>query len=193
MNWCNHVPWMDSIRLDQRSFPSSLCPPPCHPYSPQGANCEAPCCTVPLHARPFIPLSLLLAVSPLFAFWFPSSSLPFPSPLFADPAPYQPPLHEQQSVRRVASPGAPLSAGCYVRVHVHPKRFPRCHALDWAQLIVADTPDFVVVDKPAGVPVSLPPPCPPAHNRRSTDSAHEPLRRKLEPCLITPCMPVVCQ
>lgn len=94
--------------------------------------------------------------------WPPSSALsPFPRLLvFSEQAPYQAPLHEQQSVRRVASPDAPLVAGCYMRVHVHPKRFPRCYSLDWAQHVVAHTDDFVVVDKPAGVPVSLPQPLP---------------------------------
>lgn len=38
-------------------------------------------------------------------------------------------------------------------MHRHPKRFPACGRADWARRVVAETPDFVVVNKPAGVPV----------------------------------------
>ncbi|KAL4428656.1 hypothetical protein ABPG77_009762 [Micractinium sp. CCAP 211/92] len=42
----------------------------------------------------------------------------------------------------------------YVRVHLHPKRFPVAHSVAWQDRIVADTPEFVVVSKPAGVPAA---------------------------------------
>ncbi|KAK2079529.1 hypothetical protein QBZ16_001923 [Prototheca wickerhamii] len=55
--------------------------------------------------------------------------------------------------RRICDPGHTVSAGSYLRVHRHPKRFPACGRADWARRVVAETPDFVVVNKPAGVPV----------------------------------------
>lgn len=39
-----------------------------------------------------------------------------------------------------------------LRVHVHPKRFP-VERVDWRRAIVDETSDFVVVNKPRGVPV----------------------------------------
>jgi 23S rRNA-/tRNA-specific pseudouridylate synthase len=38
-------------------------------------------------------------------------------------------------------------------VHVHPKRFAAAHAADWRARVLADTPQYVVVDKPPGVQV----------------------------------------
>ena len=52
--------------------------------------------------------------------------------------------------KRLASRDAPLGEGGYVRVHVHPKRFPAAHDTDWAAAILAEGPDYVVIDKPAG-------------------------------------------
>ena len=46
-----------------------------------------------------------------------------------------------------------VTAGCYVRVHVHPKRFPAAHTVDWKQRIIYHGPDLVAVDKPPGVQV----------------------------------------
>lgn len=43
--------------------------------------------------------------------------------------------------------------GGFVRVHVNPKRFSRCYEIDWASTILLDTPDYVVINKPTGVPV----------------------------------------
>jgi 23S rRNA pseudouridine1911/1915/1917 synthase len=45
-----------------------------------------------------------------------------------------------------------LSPGQYIRVHTHPKRFP-VDGIDWAQRIVHEDKHFIVVNKPAGVPV----------------------------------------
>lgn len=44
-----------------------------------------------------------------------------------------------------------LSPGDYVRVHISPKRFPQI-LVDTKDLVVADEPDFVVVQKPQGYP-----------------------------------------
>eukprot|EP00775_Hariotina_reticulata_P010254 gene10254-10412_t len=46
-----------------------------------------------------------------------------------------------------------VGPGAYVRVHVHPKRFPAAYSVDWQLRIIADNPEFVVVDKPPGVQV----------------------------------------
>ncbi|KAL4447686.1 hypothetical protein ABPG75_004905 [Micractinium tetrahymenae] len=42
----------------------------------------------------------------------------------------------------------------YLRVHLHPKRFPAAYSVAWQDRIVADTPQFVVVSKPPGVPAA---------------------------------------
>ncbi|PRW60645.1 RNA pseudouridine synthase chloroplastic [Chlorella sorokiniana] len=42
----------------------------------------------------------------------------------------------------------------YIRVHIMPKRFPAAYSVSWADRIVANTADFVVVSKPAGVPAA---------------------------------------
>lgn len=41
----------------------------------------------------------------------------------------------------------------YLRVHVLPRRFPAAQAADWRGRVLADAPEYVVVNKPAGVPV----------------------------------------
>ncbi len=46
-----------------------------------------------------------------------------------------------------------VQAGGYLRVHVHPKRFPAAHQVDWASRVVAVAQEFVVVNKPPGVQV----------------------------------------
>ncbi|GMY36927.1 RNA pseudouridine synthase 6, chloroplastic isoform X1 [Fagus crenata] len=46
-----------------------------------------------------------------------------------------------------------VEAGTYIRVHVHPKRFPRCYEIDWKSRIIAVTESYVVLDKPAGTSV----------------------------------------
>lgn len=45
-----------------------------------------------------------------------------------------------------------LLPGDYVRVHLQPKRFP-VETVDWREVILAQIDDFLVVNKPAGIPV----------------------------------------
>ena len=55
-----------------------------------------------------------------------------------------------------AAPGlhdARVKAGAYVRVHCSPRRFPEATRAGWKDRIVYDTDDYVVIDKPGGVPV----------------------------------------
>jgi len=54
--------------------------------------------------------------------------------------------------RRRLSEAIPLRAGDYVRFHLRPKRF--ClDEIDWSSLVKASFPDFLIVDKPARLPV----------------------------------------
>lgn len=43
--------------------------------------------------------------------------------------------------------------GGYLRVHLHPKRFPAAHATAWRTRIIRDEPEFVAVNKPSGIQV----------------------------------------
>lgn len=45
-----------------------------------------------------------------------------------------------------------LTPGAYVRVHLHPKRFPAAYHVDWAARLLHVDEHHVVVDKPNGVP-----------------------------------------
>ena len=46
-----------------------------------------------------------------------------------------------------------VKEGSYIRVHASPRRFPAAWAADWPARILGQGEGFVVVDKPAGVPV----------------------------------------
>ncbi|XP_057433808.1 RNA pseudouridine synthase 6, chloroplastic-like isoform X1 [Lotus japonicus] len=46
-----------------------------------------------------------------------------------------------------------VEPGTYLRVHVHPKRFPRCYEIDWRSRVIAVAESYVVLDKPAGTSV----------------------------------------
>lgn len=45
-----------------------------------------------------------------------------------------------------------LEKGAYLRIHLQPKLFP-VQKVDWQATILADTADYLVVRKPAGIPV----------------------------------------
>ncbi|KAJ4776229.1 Pseudouridine synthase family protein [Rhynchospora pubera] len=62
-------------------------------------------------------------------------------------------LREAQKTFRVTDPDQILEAGTYLRVHVHPKRFPRCYEVDWKSRVIETTDSYVVLDKPAGISV----------------------------------------
>ncbi|XP_048447086.1 RNA pseudouridine synthase 6, chloroplastic [Pyrus x bretschneideri] len=62
-------------------------------------------------------------------------------------------VREAQKTFRITHPDQFVETGTYLRVHVHPKRFPRCYEIDWKARIVAVTDEFVVLDKPAGTTV----------------------------------------
>ncbi|XP_021597322.1 RNA pseudouridine synthase 6, chloroplastic isoform X2 [Manihot esculenta] len=62
-------------------------------------------------------------------------------------------VREAQKTFRITHVDQFLEAGSYLRVHVHPKRFPRCYEIDWKSRIIAVTESYVVLDKPAGTSV----------------------------------------
>lgn len=62
-------------------------------------------------------------------------------------------IPEAQKTFRITSIHEGIEAGSYLRVHVHIKRFPRCYEVDWKSRVIAQTESYVVLDKPAGVPV----------------------------------------
>ncbi|KAI5074552.1 hypothetical protein GOP47_0010513 [Adiantum capillus-veneris] len=62
-------------------------------------------------------------------------------------------IAEAQKTSRITSIYEGIEAGSYLRVHVHLKRFPRCYEIDWKSRIIAHMESYVVLDKPAGVPV----------------------------------------
>nr|GMC83736.1 RNA pseudouridine synthase 6, chloroplastic isoform X1 [Ipomoea batatas] len=62
-------------------------------------------------------------------------------------------VREAQKTFRISSAHDIVEAGTYLRVHVHPKRFPRCYEIDWKSRIIAVAESYVVLDKPAGTSV----------------------------------------
>ncbi|KAK9227196.1 hypothetical protein WN943_012245 [Citrus x changshan-huyou] len=62
-------------------------------------------------------------------------------------------VREAQKTFRITHVDQIVEAGTYLRVHVHPKRFPRCYDIDWKSRIIAVTESHVVLDKPAGTSV----------------------------------------
>ncbi|CAI9087788.1 OLC1v1021957C1 [Oldenlandia corymbosa var. corymbosa] len=62
-------------------------------------------------------------------------------------------FREAQKTFRITSVDEFVEPGTYLRVHVHPKRFPRCYEIDWQSRIIAVTESYVVLDKPAGTSV----------------------------------------
>ncbi|KAH9615575.1 hypothetical protein KSS87_003652 [Heliosperma pusillum] len=62
-------------------------------------------------------------------------------------------VREAQKTFRVTSVDESFEVGTYLRVHVHPKRFPRCYEIDWKSRILAVSDSYVVLDKPSGTSV----------------------------------------
>ncbi|XP_057962588.1 RNA pseudouridine synthase 6, chloroplastic isoform X1 [Malania oleifera] len=62
-------------------------------------------------------------------------------------------VREAQKTFRITHVDEFVEAGTYLRVHVHPKRFPRCYEIDWKSRIIAVSESYVVLDKPAGTSV----------------------------------------
>ncbi|KAK9831405.1 hypothetical protein WJX81_002433 [Elliptochloris bilobata] len=59
----------------------------------------------------------------------------------------------KRAVPRRALQDVAVPRRAYVRVHVHPIRYPAAYTTDWKARIVSKGAGYVVVDKPAGVPV----------------------------------------
>ncbi|XP_071689703.1 RNA pseudouridine synthase 6, chloroplastic-like [Rutidosis leptorrhynchoides] len=62
-------------------------------------------------------------------------------------------VREAQNTHRITHVDQFVEEGTYVRVHVRPKRFPRCYEIDWRSRIIAVTESYVVLNKPAGTSV----------------------------------------
>ncbi|XP_021719665.1 RNA pseudouridine synthase 6, chloroplastic-like [Chenopodium quinoa] len=62
-------------------------------------------------------------------------------------------FREAQKTFRVTRIEEFFEVGTYLRIHVHPKRFPRCYEIDWKSRILAVTESYVVLNKPAGTSV----------------------------------------
>ncbi|KAL9236913.1 hypothetical protein vseg_011526 [Gypsophila vaccaria] len=62
-------------------------------------------------------------------------------------------VREAQKTFRITHADEMVEVGTYLRVYVHPRRFPRCYEVDWKSRIIAVTDSYVVLDKPAGTSV----------------------------------------
>ncbi|KAJ8442295.1 hypothetical protein Cgig2_011218 [Carnegiea gigantea] len=62
-------------------------------------------------------------------------------------------IKEAQKTYRITHVDEYVEVGTYLRVYVHPRRFPRCYEIDWKSRIIAVTESYVVLDKPAGISV----------------------------------------
>lgn len=62
-------------------------------------------------------------------------------------------IKEAQKTYRMTHVDEYVEVGTYLRVYVHPRRFPRCYEIDWKSRIIAVTESYVVLDKPAGISV----------------------------------------
>lgn len=72
----------------------------------------------------------------------------------ADQAPFRGTSFEHMKLRRLHpwESGVVPPHGSYLRVHCDPRVFPVSQSTDWIKRIVHANDDFVVLDKPAGVP-----------------------------------------
>ncbi|KAJ1640361.1 pseudouridine synthase [Pavlovales sp. CCMP2436] len=55
--------------------------------------------------------------------------------------------------RRVTDTELLVSGEAYLRVHTKPRRYPAADSTDWLSVVHHETADFVVIEKPRGVPV----------------------------------------
>ncbi|KAL4201087.1 hypothetical protein AMTRI_Chr02g214360 [Amborella trichopoda] len=62
-------------------------------------------------------------------------------------------VREAQKTFRITHANEFVEEGTYLRVYVHPKRFPRCYEIDWRSRVIAETESYVVLDKPAATTV----------------------------------------
>ncbi|KAL9236626.1 hypothetical protein vseg_011270 [Gypsophila vaccaria] len=62
-------------------------------------------------------------------------------------------VREAQKTFKVTRVDERFEVGTYLRIHVHPKRFPRCYEIDWKSRIIAVSDSYVVLDKPSGTSV----------------------------------------
>jgi len=72
-------------------------------------------------------------------------------------------------IQRTVQDIMPIQPCTYIRVHVNPHRFPSALRQDWSCRIVALRDDFVVVDKPSGVP-----------SVSTLDNLHENVKKQVE-------------
>ncbi len=70
-----------------------------------------------------------------------------------------------------------LPAGSYLRIHTNPRRFP-IHMVDWKKTIVHENEQYLVIDKPYGIPV-----------HPTLDNFHENVQKALEAKLKTEIFP----
>ncbi|XP_021719667.1 RNA pseudouridine synthase 6, chloroplastic-like isoform X1 [Chenopodium quinoa] len=62
-------------------------------------------------------------------------------------------VSEAQKTFRITHVNENVEVGTYLRVYVHPRRFPRCYEIDWKSRIIAIDDNYVILDKPAGTSV----------------------------------------
>jgi len=68
---------------------------------------------------------------------------------------YHKPANAHIRAMREISPEKYIDPGSYCRIHPNPRRYTqRLQEIDWKSRIVEETDDFIVVDKPSGVPSS---------------------------------------
>lgn len=72
----------------------------------------------------------------------------------ADQAPFRGTSFEHMKLRRLHpwEAGTLPPHGSYLRVHCDPRTFPLSESTDWSRRIVHANADYVILDKPAGVP-----------------------------------------
>ena len=58
-----------------------------------------------------------------------------------------------QKAKRVLREDVMVQKYAYIRVHLCPKRFPIFHRVDWKKRVIAEGRDYVVINKPSGLPV----------------------------------------